>query len=192
MIFDPVAKTLTLDKIDCGYCDLARTPEGKVFGRKTCLTCKGTGKGPRGKARGCRQCFGRGQEVDFASFEDCPVCHGAPERAKDETWCDTAPHEAVQSIPVIVTREDRSGTFNEGYLGLGCLWSTTDYGTAWESPDQVTLVKVLSELATDRVQATNIVARGERSTTESLVDALIINITRSGYAVRPSKAVVAV
>lgn len=183
MLFDPIASTLTLDFKDCTRC------YGKGDGptRIDCPTCKGTGKGARGGRGGCRNCHGNGQAYDHDLRVVCPHCGGAPASKSRETWTDTAPIDAVMSMSLVVMRQDRGGSFNEGFLGLGCLWSCTDYGERWKREDDTPLLEeIAGKLRTDRTQACKIIA-GERdrdTETMPLAAGLVIVLHRDGYSLR--------
>lgn len=185
MKFDMTARALVLGKKDCTTCRYGAGERGQYTGKKTCDKCNGTGAGPRGGRHSCRACSGFGTQPDFDNPIACPVCGGDWQDAMDETFTDEAPVGAVLSMPIVVARLDRNNTFNENYIGLGCLWSATDYGTAAETSDEDLILKIRHELETQRTQATKIVRPYERGQTVALLhDTLVIAVTRNGYSVR--------
>jgi len=195
MRFDPVARTLTLEPTDCRVCANGAAGPGRQFGRKTCAVCKGTGAGKRGKPRGCQNCFGRGLDIDFETTVPCEVCKGEYQNFSDENWCDSVPADTFDDVKVIVVRQDRTGTFNEGFLGANCFWSTTDYGAQWERPeeDDELARQVHQELCDSRVQAVKLWTReqyreGHDKTTMPVPDTVYVTVHRTGYSVRPQVA----
>ena len=54
---------------------------------------------------------------------------------------DSLPTGALANIPAVVVRIDRESSWNEQYIGLGTIFSVTDYGDAWSTPDDVMLAK---------------------------------------------------
>ena len=191
MRFNPVARTVTLEPTDCRACRGGAAGPGRQFGRKLCAVCGGTGNGKRGKARGCQQCFGRGQDIDFDSTVPCDSCQGDYQGFSFENWCDTAPVEAVTSMDVVLVRQDRDATWNEQWLGANCFWSVTDYGDAWKNQDgdEALVEKVRRDLANDRVQAVKFWTReqyrnGQNLQTMPVPERVFVIVTRGGYSVR--------
>lgn len=183
MKFNKRSRTLELEAKDCNYCGRNAQP-GTMAGRKTCDTCNGTGRGPRGKIRGCRDCFD-GSVPDFVNVVPCSLCGGNYKNFSMETFCDTAPLAAIRELPISIVRADRGNSFNENYLGVGTLWSCTDYGSRWGGDDSELLSEVWEQLGEDRVQAMKIVLPYERGAkVAKLATKLVITVTRDGYAVR--------
>jgi hypothetical protein len=180
--FDPNNFTLTLDLTDCTRCH----GSGLVSTRIDCRTCKGTGKGARGGVRGCKSCYGSGNGYDHVNRSTCEKCNGSPQRAEMETWCDGVPTEAVAALQLRIARQDRAVSWNESFLGLGCLWSSADYGRAWEREDIEILSDIREKLLADRTQATKLLAAGydREATTAEIVRGLVIVVTHGGYSVR--------
>ena len=195
MKFDPTTRTLTLEPTDCRQCRY-QEPQGTIAAMETCPTCGGSGRGTRGGARRCKGgCFGSGQIVSRVERALCPACRGKFVSASQENWTDTAPLEAVQALPIRVVVANRDSTWNERHLGLGSIWSTTDYGQRWDDakarvmadPNTTTdevfaplVEEVRSQLANERVQACKIVRDRE-----SLVlhDEIVVILHRGGYTV---------
>lgn len=178
MQYLPDTRVLTLGLKPCTAC----------FGRgtgPTILPCPTNGRGPRGGARGCRTCNGFGRHYDHDTPVPCDRCHGEPADKEPETFYDSAPVEALEAlIPTLkVARVDRGGTWNEAHLGMGALWSITDYGRAWNRDDDDALIADIAEkLRKDRVQAINIVQPFDRAdTAATLVEQLTIVLHRDGY-----------
>ncbi len=109
-----------------------------------CPKCEGTGKGPRGGRRGCKECNGSGNEylypADLGIFlpGSCSQCGGSGQLP--DTLYDTLPKDVWHSMDFRVVRTNRASGFMEQYIGVGC-YSSTDYGDAWESNDNQALIQ---------------------------------------------------
>jgi hypothetical protein len=181
MLFDLTTRTLTLDVKQCTRCG----GRGDQPTHITCPRCNGTQRGPRGGRGGCG-CYG-GKVWDHENRVTCDNCHGNPDGASRETWTDAAPVEAVMSMSLIVIRQDRGGSWNESYLGLGCLWSSVDYGERWEREDDTPLLEeIVEQLRHDRTQACKIIASDydRDAPTAQVARGLAILLHRNGYSVR--------
>lgn len=179
MEYNAATHTLTLGQTDCSACKYMGKPgQIPVLVEADCPKCKGTGKRGNGTCRNYGCVRGKKEVLSDTLWQTCSKCKGSTLQA--ETWCDYAPSEAVTAIPVRVTRQNRDISMNESLLGLGCLWSCTDYGSAWDGDDADLQVKITEQLATQRVQATNIVDRE----TGAVVDEIIVIVSRGGYSLR--------
>lgn len=184
MKIDAATRTISLDTEPCS-CTWGNGTPGKQPGRKTCPTCNGTRRGPRGKIGGCRACY-NGTVPDFANLVTCERCNGTA--SVPETTCSRLPDDVRRMFwditPVRVFLADRGISFNESYLGLGTLYSMADYGRAWEGMEkdrEGTLRKITDEMRKESIQATTIMDKSKR-----LCDHIVVIITRGGYSVRPS------
>lgn len=182
MLFDATNFTLTLDLKDCIRCFGRGTVPTKI----ACPLCNGSGNGVRGGKGKCKSCHGSGNGYDHDNPSTCEICKGSPKRASQETWTDKAPDEAVAALQLRVARQDRETSWNESYLGLGCLWSSTDYGDAWNADDITVLSKVRADLLKDRTQACKLLAVEYDSNAKTLpiVRGLVIVVSNNGYSVR--------
>lgn len=63
---------------------------------------------------------------DFENRVDCFSCTGTGQ--VPENICDTVPGEWWKALEFKVYRSDRGQTYNEYLLGMGCVYSSTDYG----------------------------------------------------------------
>lgn len=114
---------------------------GQQAGRITCPTCKGTGRGARGGARKCQGgCYGDGQKWSWEHPVTCTNCNGNYINFEDEDRCDYMPDEIWQGLEFKVYRHNRPLTGNESLLGIGCVFSCTDYGDAWKANDDAALI----------------------------------------------------
>ena len=183
MLYDSNTRTLTLDSTACTGCKWeGATPRPgmqRVIVSVPCPKCKGTGKRGNGYCLnyGCHG--GTMRKPSDTEWETCRKCGGTA--LQPETWCDSAPQEAVADIPVRVERQNRGISMNESLLGLGCLWSCTDYGRAWDANDDDTLRdEIIKRLTTERTQAIKIVDRE----TGKLADEIVVVVSRGGYSLR--------
>lgn len=182
---------LILEPKDCTTCDDERTPEGKIialFEYNLCPKCKGTGK--RGNGR-CRECNDRngyysrvaprrpGYVPDYsriADIETCPTCGGNPHNAMQENLTDRIDLDIIRALPFEVLHADaRRQTFNEAYLGIGTVYSVTDYGRYRNETDEQIIEHVKSGL---NPQACNYADRE----THELCKKIVILTSNNGYS----------
>lgn len=196
MKYDATTRTLRLEPKDCTTCAYGAGGRGEYTGSKICEVCNGTGRGPRGGRGGCRSCY-NGRQHDFDNPIVCPSCNGTWQGAAMENFCDRPPAEAVESIPMFFIALGRDNTWNENYLGLGTIYSCTDYGTrflTWAGqPDkdaaddvaQALMMEAREHFAKEVPQATKVLKKYERGDkVATLHDALIFVLTQTGYNVR--------
>lgn len=174
MRYDATTHTLHLERKDC-HCG-----DGTQSRRIDCPTCKGTGNGPRGGSKGCRKCYGSGNAYDHDNRVPCQKCGGDYRNADPETICDYAPPGLVQSLPWAVVRQDRAQSFAEAYIGTG-LFSCTDYGRAWESPNDLDLIDSIK--ADERhTQATKIARKTDDPSVYLVATGIVVILTPYGYS----------
>lgn len=206
--WDPAAlpADLTIDTsrdhsiVKCWRCTGLKGPDGRTYARagyhgayKNTAALKAAVT--RGTAVLCGQCAGTGQVCLLPYVKACYSCSGVgafpvwdpdvdPILPPQTGICDHAPTEFIaawlESCRIEVVRLDRGQTFNEAYLGLGTLWSTTDYGDAARTPDAELIAKVREQMLTSRIQFITITDRETRRVATHLV----ITVTRNGYAPR--------
>lgn len=144
------------------------------YGR-TCTVCDGTGVTVWPDTTPCYDCSHSGTVVlDAHPGEVLPDAVGR---------CDSIPDAVSATLAaewnVVVVREDRRQSWGEAFLGLGSVWSCTDYGTAWAATDDTVLAeKVRGELATGRVQWIKIITEAR-----VIVPTIVVRLTRGGYSV---------
>ena len=157
--------------------------------RSNCKTCKGTGRGPRGEKRRCKACYGRGWEYQTDMMLPCPVCKGTG-RVK-QSRCDRVPLEIVAKLPIRILIRRGGNTFNESYLGVGCVWSVADYGTAYSLLRRGAELKELSERVAEfqkriKEQLTQRSTQAIHISTEdgTLCDFIAVIVNSGGYSLR--------
>ena len=112
-------------KRECSNCH----GEGRKPSALVCDKCKGTGNGPRGGKGQCRKCYGSGHTYTNETRVTCPTCKGINSHACEQaTQFDYMPKPVWESFEFRVLRSSRPQTWNEAYLGLGSVFSATDYG----------------------------------------------------------------
>mgnify|MGYP006271596401 CR=1 FL=1 len=121
---------LVMGKKDCRCCN-----QGQTAASITCNNCNGTGKGKRGKVKGCKNCFGNGQKFSWDHPVTCSTCNGNYQGFDTENLYDSVPEELWNGLQFKVYRHNRPLTGNESLLGFGCVFSCTDYGDAWKEHD---------------------------------------------------------
>lgn len=185
MKYDATTHTLTLEPRDCRVCQL-QEPQGTMPTKASCPKCSGTGRGPRGGVRGCKTCRGFGYEWDHDTRQTCGHCEGRFEDFDTEGRCDYAPVEALAGVDIQVVREDRPGTWNEAHLGLGTIFSVTDYGRAREADDDYVVGKVRESFASRAEQAIKVADFDREAVagdSAAVVETIIITVHRNGYTV---------
>jgi len=117
------------------------------------------------------------QYVDTGTDNPCPSCGGTGRR--NESLCGTyTTAELWRSLPFRVYRQDRAISWNESFLGYGCVYSCADYGRAWAAEDSATLAAVRE--GDGRHQLIKVV----RESDMRLCDHIGIFLNRGGYSVR--------
>jgi RecJ-like exonuclease len=112
---------LVLEKRNCRSC-----VGGEVATRIDCPKCDGTGNGPRGGKRSCKECFGNGRKFTWDKVDTCPKCNGNYVDADMETPYDSL--KDYSDIPKVVIRSPkRVMSWMEEHIGAG-LYSVVDYG----------------------------------------------------------------
>ena len=92
-------------------------------------------------------------------------------------------------MTVVVKGENRSGTFNESYLGLGSIVSVTDYGTLFDALVKAAREETMdAELERVRGIARDRIAEGVQwvkltRTDDTLAEFVVITVHRNGYTI---------
>jgi hypothetical protein len=141
---------------------------------RLCKTCDGTGVTVWPDTTPCYDCSHSGVIVlDAHVGEVLPDSVGR---------CDHLPGAVAATLAaewdIVAVREDRGQSWGESYLGLGSIWSCTDYGRSWAADDSVTLRHVRAELAERGTQWLNVLDPGRR-----ILPTIVVKITRNGYSV---------
>ena len=189
----------------CGTCQgegrIARADGGVTT---TCTGCNGFGKSKRGygtyKTQAladrhgvrCWMCHGV-KTYTPPLTNPCYSCNYNPGQDVAEIHpgdtlpdvigrCASVPREVAVSLAseweFVPMRFDRGQTWGEAYLGLGSIWSCTDYGAAWEQSDAEVIARVRESFDSGSLQWLTIMD-SERTITPRIV----VKITRGGYSV---------
>lgn len=177
MKLDLENRTVILESKPCYGCD----GTGKRFANEwqECPECHGTGRGKRGGQSGCKQCHGARRIIaPTDKIETCPNCNGTGKMPENN--CDCVPSAWWNLFTFKVYRQQRKQTYNEYLLGLGCVYSCTDYGTAASMSDEAVISKIKSEENGHFLQLCKIANKENK-----LADHIGIFINENGYSVRP-------
>lgn len=166
---------------------------------RTCYICQG--KGYQIVADD-RPCYGGGC-TDGKVVVEAHVGDALPAKI-DRT--DTIPKPVAAMIAaeldIVVGAQNRGSTWNEAHLGLGSLWSTTDYGRTWDRlvdaakrdqvdppveprPSELSLTvdsirqDIREKIATESTQWIKLIDRETRV----IVDRVAVMVHRGGYTV---------
>jgi hypothetical protein len=179
---------------------LARADAGEV---RACFSCNGFRKCKRGygayktQAQAdrygvpCRSCTdGTWTAPDTNPCHSCnynpgidiAVAHPGDVLPDVIGRCASVPRAVAESLAaewsIVPMWFDRGQTFGEAYLGLGSIYSVTDYGAAWSQDGDAIVERVRESLASDRIQWISIMD-SERTITRTIV----VRVTRGGYSV---------
>ena len=113
--------------------------------------------------------------ADMAKDRVCGHCQGTTKVM--ETRYDYMPAEITQAHPILVVRSNRGITWNEAHLGLGCLWSSVDYGVHQKMSDEDLVEKVRGNMKS--VQACHVV-----NDQDQLPPFIAVGCSDQGYSVR--------
>lgn len=132
-----------------------RVEDGKlIYDLRPCLICKGTGRvrhshlcpryGMNQNGKPCLHCGATTKRshhcIPDRQDATCGECGGSLQVPEDRY--DYLPQDILNAIPIIVVRSDRGITWNESYLGLGCLYSVVDYGEHKRLTDEELVAQV--------------------------------------------------
>jgi RecJ-like exonuclease len=180
MKLDTETRIVTFESKPCYGCSENGISTGKRFANEwqPCSECHGTGRGKRGGRNGCQKCNGMGKIiVQTSRLEICPNCNGTGKQPENN--CDDIPAGWWQSFTFKVYRQERNQTYNEYLLGVGCVYSCTDYGTATGMTDEAIIAKVKSEEDGHFLQLCKVANKENR-----LADHIGIFVNRQGFSVR--------
>lgn len=141
-----------------------------------CRSCKGTGTWTAPDFDTCYSCH-------YNPGLDVAVIHPGDTLPEPIGRCSSVSREIAASLAaaweIIPVRIDRGMTWGESYLGLGSIWSTTDYGAAWQQTDVEVVARVRESLGdTGSLQWVKIM-NSDRVITRRIA----VKITRGGYSV---------
>lgn len=204
-----------------------RIPNDNAGEHRTCSTCAGHGwrktnggayktqqnmLAGRAKrtAEMCLSCSGKGYRVvpdDGPCYGPCTdgkivaEAHVGDVLPGEISWDRSIPKPVMATLAaeleIVVSAQNRQSTWNEAHLGLGCLWSVTDYGRTWDrlvvaaredgpEPGVAHLHAVVEaireetreKLATESVQWIKLMDRDTRV----LTDRVVVLLHRGGYS----------
>lgn len=166
---------LIFESVPCKIC------HGNGIGsvKSKCSTCKGTGNGPRGGKRQCRNCLGYGFNwVPGGTCDSCVQKGLDPKTSGIENRYDWITQDIWKQLTFKVIRLTRSSNFNENYFGLGLAHGCIDYGRINKITDDNEVIETVKK-ETCSTQALNICREDG-----ALADYMGIFIKPDGYHVR--------
>ena len=156
----------------------------------------------------CSDCGGTGERV-YPEDTHCYACHdgivvtsalpGAawpadcPRGVRYAMGRDDVMAAYAAAVNVVVQGQNRAGTWNEAYLGLGSVTSVTDYGRTWDA----LVAAAKSDTLESALDALRDKARGHLSGTQwikltreddTLATDLVVIVHRNGYTVVAANA----
>lgn len=144
-----------------------------------CKGCNGTGRTKSDKNRcGYKDCY-FGQYVTGYNVVVCPSCNGEYTLFEPEGYTDNMPVNLHHTLGYRVYRTNLRQTWNEAHIGMGCLYSVTDYGECHKMTDEDLVAKVSGR--DERMQGCKIVRSRDDLT---VCDHLGIVVNDMGYSVR--------
>jgi hypothetical protein len=162
---------VVFERKDCWQCN-----KGQKARIIPCPECKGTGRGKRGGARGCKKCNGFRTSCSWDDPVPCDACQGNYQNHEPEDATDYLPAGAFASLTFKVYRVTREMTWGESHIGLGCVYSCTDYGRSNAATDDAIIADVKNHSG---VQACKVIdAQG------NLCDHIGIFVRQGGYTVK--------
>lgn len=131
-----IGRTVVYEETTCYGC--YPSGSGRVYIRVKCPTCKGTRKGPRGGAGGCKTCYD-GSVYSDKLTEICSKCGG--EGKVPETRYSHVSREDWQDMPFVVYRDQyRKQSFAERFIGVGV------YSVSGMDPSYLTDEQLIEEV----------------------------------------------
>jgi RecJ-like exonuclease len=144
--------------------------------REEYMTCPNWNKAMRGKA--CSFCGSTTKHNHSGKHTGkmipCQRCNGTGKEMED--LYNYAPEAIWQGLTFKVYRQDRQNTWNESFMGFGCVYSSEDYGQAAGMTDDEVIANVKASRSHQAVKFAK-----EDNT---LADHIGIFVTRNGYSVR--------
>lgn len=173
-----------------------------------CFTCNGFGKSKDGgygayksqamanrHGKTCHTCKGKGIYV-YPDLDRCFSCsfynpgivvseaHEGDILPKEIGRCGNIPKNVAEQLvsewKFVVVRNDKGLNWGESFLGLGSIYSVTDYGSAWKnSSDESLIEKVKDSLLTSSTQWVSVITENDRK----IVSVIGIKLTPNGYSI---------
>ena len=165
---------LLFEKKDCEVCT-----KGEIPAQRVCPVCNGTGKGTRGKVRGCKRCYGNKTVADMTRNQPCLKCKGNYKNFETENAYDYLPKAIYENLEFRVIRTKRQMNFNESHIGEGTIFCCTDYGAAYRLNDDKELIQSVRNHTSH--QACKFLDKNNR-----FCDHIEIVVKEEGYVVIPA------
>jgi hypothetical protein len=141
----------------------------------TCRMCEGTGTWTAPAANSCHSCYAN---LGLGVIE----AHPGDTLPESMDRCSTVPAAIRETLvaewEIIPVRFNRGMTWGESFLGLGSVYTSTDYGAAWTQTDAEVVARVRESLLTSHLQWISVLDADRKITPR-----LVIKIVREGYSV---------
>jgi hypothetical protein len=165
---------------------------------RACSYCKGTGSLTYPLTLSCHRCDNGLVIVSALPGQAWP--EDSSKHIRYQSGRGEVARAYAEAVDIVVKGENRAGTWNESYLGLGSIVSVTDYGTVFDAlvkaaqDDDPTVLS--AELERVRTIGRDRVAEGTQWTNLTRVDDTlathcVMTVHRNGYTVRAIDARVA-
>lgn len=186
----PVYVDQAYDPTSCYVCD------GLAYVKKNGCAYKSVAMRDRmiksGSAKKCYHCDDNAMSWKIPSVQNCQNCSGTGFTIVYDSESLRIPdvidiydyiHESfrdgwVNDVEIIVDRAGGSLTWGEAYLGLGCIWSSSDYGKHWEMADEEVIASVRASMAESSFQLISLCDKQTRMLSRTV----IIKLTHNGYS----------
>lgn len=168
----------------------------KALANKTgrvCVDCHGSGQCVRPETTRCYSCHD-GLVITRAMPGDAWAAD-VPRGVRYGSMRDEVAAEYSAAVRVVVRAENRPGTWNEAYLGLGSIVSSTDYGRAWDALATAAragtdaleaAMEALREKGREALRGTQYVKITRAD--DTLAETILVTLHRNGYIVQAVNA----
>jgi hypothetical protein len=174
----------------CGSCAGHGVRRADGYGTYRTAKAAQTGRST-GKATPCRPCAGTGTVAWAPVFEDCHSCRGTGEQPvwdparpylpEDVEWTRSMPDDVVRAwaadVEIVVVRRAGNLSWGAANLGLGGIWSSTDYGEMAARSDEQVVTSVREQLARHHMQWCKVTDRATRR----VATVVAVEIRANGY-----------
>lgn len=142
--------------IKCFHCD-DNGMTWKIPAVQKCWTCGGSG-------------FKLVFDKDATVIPEVIDIYGYPTQDFRAAW--------VDNVEIIVNRTVGELSWGESFLGIGSIWSCTDYGEHWEMTDEEVINDIRSKLASDSYQLISICDKSTRQ----IAKIVEVKLRNQGYS----------
>ena len=152
----------------------------------TCGECKGSGTGTFALTTRCYSC--REGRVILSALPG-QSWGDAGRSLRYESGRREVMRAFMDAVDIHITAQNRPGTWNESYLGVGSLSSVTDYGRTWDAlgagvladdlPGAIETLREKIRASVTDTQWLNLIRSDD-----TMAEVLIVTVHRNGYTIR--------